>query len=49
MKKNKCATFSDAPSWYNKRQRVKYERDKRLTKIEINMVERMAKAKGIMW
>lgn len=43
MKKVKRNTFSNAPSWYNKRQKANYERDKRLMQLDINFVERMSK------
>lgn len=46
-KRSKKSTFSDAPKWYNKRQTLNYERDKRLKQIEINFIERMAS--GTVW
>lgn len=41
--KRKRSTFSDAPKWYNKRQVLNYERDKRLKQINFNYFERMTR------
>jgi len=41
-RKNKKCTFSDAPSWLNRRKRKAYEEKKRAARYEAALIEKMA-------